>query len=273
MHTRCPQCQTVFRLTAAQLKARGGQVRCGRCQNVFRADEHLVDAPAKPAGKAPGAPRKRTPRKPLKAEEPPASGKTEPLSTPVQPGSIEPTAEPAIMATAGTPLPILTTPRARTRTLYWALGSTLLVLLLISQTLVFYGHETGRHAPFLKPAIQLACTTLPCRRLPPVDMQRLDLVETQVTPHPRYDRALRIKAVMVNRAEYTQPYPLLEVTLIDSQGQLLARRLYPPQEYLRKPEKIAAGLPPQIATSVQLDITSPGAQATGYEILLLPPSE
>jgi hypothetical protein len=66
---------------------------------------------------------------------------------------------------------------------------------------------------------------------------------------------------------------LLEVSLIDSQGQLVARRAYQPREYLSKPEAIQQGLPPQVAVNVQLDITSSGAQASGYEVLLLPPSE
>jgi predicted Zn finger-like uncharacterized protein len=33
--TRCPGCQTVFRVTAEQLALRGGQVRCGHCRTVF----------------------------------------------------------------------------------------------------------------------------------------------------------------------------------------------------------------------------------------------
>lgn len=35
LFTRCAHCQTVFRITAPQLQARGGQVRCGRCLQVF----------------------------------------------------------------------------------------------------------------------------------------------------------------------------------------------------------------------------------------------
>src|SRR5438105_12024242 len=41
MYTRCPECQTAFRITVAQLKARDGLVRCGRCDSIFRADLHL----------------------------------------------------------------------------------------------------------------------------------------------------------------------------------------------------------------------------------------
>ncbi|MEI7613486.1 MAG: DUF3426 domain-containing protein [Betaproteobacteria bacterium] len=43
MKTRCPTCQTVFRVTSEQLKARSGKVRCGQCQVVFNALDHLLE--------------------------------------------------------------------------------------------------------------------------------------------------------------------------------------------------------------------------------------
>ena len=43
MRTRCPDCQTVFRVTPDQLKARAGKVRCGHCQSVFNALDTLLD--------------------------------------------------------------------------------------------------------------------------------------------------------------------------------------------------------------------------------------
>lgn len=44
--TRCAHCHTVFRVTAAQLQAHGGQVRCGRCLQVFDALAALAPEPA-----------------------------------------------------------------------------------------------------------------------------------------------------------------------------------------------------------------------------------
>lgn len=41
--TRCPSCNTVFRVAQDQLKASDGWVRCGRCQHVFSAMERLFD--------------------------------------------------------------------------------------------------------------------------------------------------------------------------------------------------------------------------------------
>lgn len=260
VHSRCPQCQTVFRVTAAQLKVREGMVRCGRCQHAFRADQHLIQKPAKGAPKAAVAvARKRAaPRK--------VSSAPESVSAPVAPLF---SVEDQRRETA----PLAPPRRLRTRTIYWAAGSTLLVLLLTGQALIFYGHSAARQTPMLRPVVEALCEPISCRKLPPIDMRRMDLVETRVAPHPRYDKALRVKATLVNRAESVQRYPLLEVSLMDRQGQLVARRVYRPQEYLNKPETIQQGLLPQVAVNVQLDITSPGAPANGYEVLLLPPSE
>jgi len=43
MQTRCPHCQTRFRVTTEQLKLRQGQVRCGACHEVFDALDSLSD--------------------------------------------------------------------------------------------------------------------------------------------------------------------------------------------------------------------------------------
>ncbi|WP_341648590.1 zinc-ribbon domain-containing protein [Thauera humireducens] len=42
MLTRCPACQTVFRLSPEQLNARRGEVRCGHCFHPFNAREHEI---------------------------------------------------------------------------------------------------------------------------------------------------------------------------------------------------------------------------------------
>ena len=47
MRTRCPACNTVFRVTSNQLRAKAGKVRCGYCKGIFNALDQLIDdAPA-----------------------------------------------------------------------------------------------------------------------------------------------------------------------------------------------------------------------------------
>jgi predicted Zn finger-like uncharacterized protein len=50
--TRCPHCETVFRLQQEQLSLHDGLVRCGHCQQVFNASQSLVPDPARQPGPA-----------------------------------------------------------------------------------------------------------------------------------------------------------------------------------------------------------------------------
>ncbi len=51
--TRCPRCQTVFRVVPDQLRVSEGWVRCGRCSEVFNAARSLVDPSTGEARRAP----------------------------------------------------------------------------------------------------------------------------------------------------------------------------------------------------------------------------
>lgn len=59
--TKCPHCGSSFRISDAQLAAKGGSVRCGSCLQVFRADLHLVgsEPPPTPAPAAPSKPKQK----------------------------------------------------------------------------------------------------------------------------------------------------------------------------------------------------------------------
>jgi predicted Zn finger-like uncharacterized protein len=46
--TCCPSCQTIFRVTSEQIRARAGKVRCGQCRTVFNAIDGLLDDDAPP---------------------------------------------------------------------------------------------------------------------------------------------------------------------------------------------------------------------------------
>ena len=87
MFTQCPECGTVFKVTAPVLRAAQGQVRCGVCDASFDALRSLtdtVDAPppgGPPEAAAPAAPA-AAPRPPAGVVPPPISRATATRSTP-----------------------------------------------------------------------------------------------------------------------------------------------------------------------------------------------
>ncbi|TBW58504.1 DUF3426 domain-containing protein [Marinobacter halodurans] len=65
--TRCPHCDTRFRVTEEQLGIARGKVRCGNCMEVFNALEHSETAASKPRPSTPPSPAPKS-----APEEPPA---------------------------------------------------------------------------------------------------------------------------------------------------------------------------------------------------------
>lgn len=51
--TKCPHCNTIFRVALDQLKLRGGIVRCGACNQVFDGNAALIEPPARGAAETP----------------------------------------------------------------------------------------------------------------------------------------------------------------------------------------------------------------------------
>jgi len=256
MYTRCPHCQTVFSLTPTQLKARDGLVRCGRCGQKFQADHALLDGPlqavATPAPGHRGTDRANGTTRTRKRRERRAR------------------AEPAVTTRGAKPAPVVTAQPARTRAIFWWLGNILLVAVLAAQGVYFYGDALVELEPALKPAVTEFCDFAGCQLRPRQDVTLIDLADAQVEPHPRFDRALRVHAVLVNRAEFAQPHPRLEITLTDREGKVVARRSFSPAEYLPRAAARADAMAPGVAVDVQLDVTQPEARTTGYEIRLLP---
>ncbi len=77
MYTQCPDCATVFRVTADALRAAQGDVRCGVCSTTFNALENLSEEPFR---SAPGSEDSPAPEDTITVEELPGNEDIE-LST------------------------------------------------------------------------------------------------------------------------------------------------------------------------------------------------
>lgn len=251
LYTQCPQCHAIFHLAPAQLAARGGVVRCGQCAAVFRADQYMFDA--LPEALAPAPEPAATP-----ALRPARTGRHD------DDGRISEDSQIPTMND-------LLRPRPRaTHGVAWALAGVALVLLLIGQLGYFYRQELLRE-PQLRPWIERACAQIGCVLAPPRDLAKIELAQATVMPHPDYAQALLLDAALINRAAFAQPYPLLEVTLTDSNGQAIARRTFRSAQYLPNRRATDADMPSNVPVPVKLEFTQPDVRAVGYEVQLLPP--
>lgn len=253
MFTQCPECQVYFRITPAQLEARHGLVRCGECAAVFQANDKLLDG-LPPTSKPFRDPKPHTPR-------PSAKKKRRRKLTPPEDSDSLP---PELAAPLLFPAP----PRhTRWRFALWLTASLPLAMLALVQIVYLNRIELAEY-PSLRPPLAAACKWLGCVIERAHNVSRIEF-ETSIAPHPKFANALRLRADLVNRGDRAQPYPVLEVTLTDSNGQTLSRRQFEPGAFLGG-KSGDRSLPPNIVAHVLLDITNPDNRAVGYEVRLLP---
>ncbi len=250
MYTRCPECQTAFRITVAQLKVRDGLVRCGRCDYIFRADLRLF-APLATEG--------------ARGNE---SEETEMFIdvTPETRGDID-----RGRSHIEREIPVVSDlsffqPQRRRVSAYWIFSAALLAIMWVGQFAYFYRDELAQ-VPDFRPALVDICAILECDLADIVAKAAPELVQTSIAPHPRYANALRLRASLVNRSNRTLPLPLMQVSVTDSGGLLLARRVFVPREYLA-PGTAATPLAPSVIVQALLDVTNPDNKAAGYEVQL-----
>jgi len=251
MHTQCPYCRTLFRITPAQLDAAGGRVRCGHCRRIFDARGHLQkELPLEPgsgehdAGAA--APGAAAPQ----GELPFAAARPQGISS-----LLLSDLDPEAPQRPG---------RTRRGVLAWGAVNVVLLVALFGQ-LLFAQREAFAQDPGLRPVLVQLCNLAGCTLPPRRAVERIELVRRNVYAHPNVDGALIIDATFVNNASFAQPYPVLTVSLGNMRGKPLIRRNFTPREYL--PELDPNGrLAPGSRARVTLEVRDPGREARTFEL-------
>ncbi|MDH3280221.1 MAG: DUF3426 domain-containing protein, partial [Gammaproteobacteria bacterium] len=153
----------------------------------------------------------------------------------------------------------------------WIFGCAALVALLLWQGTRLYLNDLAQVAS-LRPALHNVCLVFACavpeRRAP----KKIDLVGTSVATHPGIPGALRVNVNVINRADFSQGYPYVEVTLTDQNGRIVGRENYAPEQYqefhITELAQVA-DLQPNVVQTLTLDLATPPNDAVGYEVQLL----
>jgi predicted Zn finger-like uncharacterized protein len=294
MKTCCPSCQTTFRVTPEQLKARAGKVRCGKCQVVFNALDSLLDET--------GHTEKALPENTSPAMTAPA-----PLPTTTAPGEIDILLEPASAAqTTAEPLSEaaaqelakasgLIVPRETTEIpgySKWAegvmsspalplpgkparwpflLAALLLILPLCGQFAFHFRSEIAVTAPYLRPALEALSEALGTDIPLPHHAELVSIETSDLQADPARANMLVLQATLRNRAAYGQAFPLLELSLTDTQDNAIARRVFQPNEYLPPQNPNGQTFPARADVAVRLWIEVKEVTAAGYRLYVFYP--
>lgn len=260
MYTRCPGCHTVHPVNAALLAGGAGRYRCGKCNKVNNALEALFDEWPAAGARAPSA------------GELPVLGLSLDLQAAARsrqtPGAAPDRAEAGDDTVTGSD-----GLRWLVR-LGWVSAALALAVVIAFQVAKFQGQPLLDRAP-----VRSAMERLGLREPPTAEAYRdpglIHLVSRELRSHPDQSGRLRLSATIVNRAPRAQPWPDLEVTLLDAAGQPVSRQRFSPADYLARGNKWenasgssapAKGMAPQAYLPLTLDLEDPGVQAVGFEL-------
>jgi predicted Zn finger-like uncharacterized protein len=302
--TRCPACDTVFRVVPDQLRVSEGWVRCGRCAEVFNASESLLDldsgapsampgTPTMPAAAPP--PTSRTPAA-VALEAAPAAPPAEPAPEPwpeAEPvpepepdwppsftaTGIEPpaasAAEPVEAAAPAEPAELPSFVRRAERAARWrqprvraalaAVGVLAAVGLAAQAAFQYRDLVAARHAA-VRPALDRGCALLGCTVAAP---RLIDSLAVESSGLVRVERSslYKLSVALRNRDAFEVAVPALDLRLTDAQGKLLARRVLRAAELGASQAALGAGRDLSLQATLQA-ATEPVA---GYTIELFYP--
>ena len=290
---RCPSCGTVFRVVQDQLRVSEGWVRCGRCAEVFNAIDTLVEVdadlpPRTPNRSAPPSAdrvmadlaRVARPERAVEAPLPPAPAPAwdpEPVEAdiPIEPLDAGAPAESAtgLASPAATDRPAFVqqaekAERWRRPAVRAALAGVgvALAALLGAQAAIEYRDIVAARWPVLRPALAQACAALGCRVDPPRAIDAL-AVESSGLVRIEGTSLYRLTVVLRNRAAFALSPPAIDLTLTDSQGAVIARRVLRWNEFGAAREEVPAGPP----TTLQAALGGPDRAVSGYTIEIFYP--
>jgi predicted Zn finger-like uncharacterized protein len=304
--TRCPVCQTVFRVVQDQLKVSEGWVRCGRCAEVFNAAQALFELEAAgPAGVAAQADASAAraadvaPAPPIPTTEATRTDRTtevvetaeaieaaeaahreaaaarraavaaaEARTEPASPLPPPPGEEAA--ALSPTPEFIRRADRAAQRGPRYrgalALCALGLLALLAAQIGVHYRDHVAAVWPAARPVLQAACGLLCCEVEAP---RRIDSLHVDSSGLVRIESSAlyRLSLVVRNKAPTPVRMPAVELTLTDAQGLTTARRVFGAAELGQPARSLPAG--GELPLQATLDLGE--QRVAGYTVELFYP--
>ena len=152
----------------------------------------------------------------------------------------------------------------------WLAGAAAAALLLLLQLVYINRTQITVSFPGLKPALTSLCRGIGCTIPLPADDTLISIESSELNPDANQPNLIRLSATLLNRADFDQALPMLELTLTDTNDQTVVRKVFEPSSYLDKSHPAAAMLAKsELQANLALDIGD--LKAAGYRLFLFYP--
>jgi len=146
----------------------------------------------------------------------------------------------------------------------------LLLVCLLMQALIGWRNDIAARSPQMSAALEALLGPLGLKISPPLDLSVLS-IESFELQTGRSANVLQMTAILRNRSSHVVSFPAMELTLTDSSGALLSRKVIQVDSYLDKPLMAARGLAGRSEWPLRIALEHDGLAPAGYSVALFYP--
>jgi predicted Zn finger-like uncharacterized protein len=291
MFTRCPSCRAAFSITDQQLEIAAGMVRCGMCEHVFDARLYLFDQAHNDMyetvdvelgeldasaidlkylerelhGTHPHMPEFPNITRPSQFDVPNDSHELEK-------NEIEPLEETVIGQQLSQLTPItkiiaddvssLDSEPATIHPLRWLAWVVTLVLAAVLALQIIASLKIDL---IPKQHHSKLCDWISCTLETPRALKRIEVLNRSIYTHPTEKQALMVTVTIINRAEFSQPYPLIQLRFLNISGDIIAARQFAANHYLKDKWTSRQLMESGIPLSIKLEVHDVAEEVVSYD--------
>jgi hypothetical protein len=168
------------------------------------------------------------------------------------------------------------------RVLLWV-GIPLLLLALIAQLSWMFRNEIAARSPQAGKLLRAACVRLHCEIKLPLNLEQLSLSSSRLEQAPPSESTpaaagngnevtlpMTLIALLQNTSDTAQTWPALELTLRDTDGTLLVRKVFLANNYVT-PNELREGMPARSEREIRLPLALTGEPPAGFAVSIFYP--
>ncbi len=156
-----------------------------------------------------------------------------------------------------------------------ARSSRLLIIALISLSLllliqILYKQKDWlAEQPITAGVTRAFCKITGCKIEVRRDISKIEMLNRNIYSHPNNPNSLVVSASLENKASFDQPFPLIEISLLNSKSEIVALRRFTPKEYLQNKYKKGMLMTSNKSIELKLHIADPGKDAVRFQFKFL----
>ncbi|MDP2248083.1 MAG: DUF3426 domain-containing protein [Nitrosomonadales bacterium] len=143
-----------------------------------------------------------------------------------------------------------------------------LILLTLGQATYYLRSDIAARWPETRPYLEQACAWVQCKVELPKHADLIVIDDSDLQEDAERQGLIHLYSTLINTADYSQTYPLLELTLTDANDKPLLRRTFKPEEYLPADADIKRGVYSNEEISVKLSLTVSDEPVVGYRLFV-----